>query len=327
MLQDPLFPVRWARRLWRVVRALRAAKVDILLPFTTWPNVIAGITYRLGGVRACIWGERSAGSERVGAVLERLGVSQYRHFVANSSAGVEFLAQSLRVPRKRITLIGNGVEMPSVPPHTGWRAKLGLGAGQALVVKVANLSSFKDHATLLRAWRLVQDAWSGELRPILALAGHPYDTNEQCQQIVRNAGLEATVLFLGQVTDVASLLEDCDLTVFSSPKEGMPNSVLECMAAGKAVIASDLPGVRDALGPGAPEAVVPTGSERAFAEKILEFLREKAKRDGIGEANRARIRSEFSVSRMAERQLSVIRADLLRDAIIAPALFNAARDV
>jgi glycosyltransferase involved in cell wall biosynthesis len=301
--------LRWAGRVWHVSRQLRQGQVDILLPFTTWPNVVAGLAYRLAGVEVCIWGERHSGGERV-HTPERFAVKQYRRFVANSTAGVEFLVQEMAVPRERISFVPNGVTEPKAASTTDWRNKLGLSPSQPLVVKVANLSQFKDHATLLRAWRLVQDAWSDNDRPVLALAGSYANRFIECQQITRELGLLSTVRFLGSIDDVPGLLRVSDLTAFSSPKEGMPNGVLECMAAGKAVVASDLPGIRDALGPGGAEALVPPGEPQAFARVLLSLLRDKARRDAIGQANRARITTEFSVERMAERHLQIIQACL-----------------
>jgi glycosyltransferase involved in cell wall biosynthesis len=300
---------QWGSELRRVQRRLRAGRIDVLLPFTTWPNVACGLTYRLAGVRLCIWGERHAGGERV-PTPERLAVRQYPHFVANSTAGVDFLAHEMKVSRGKISLVPNGVEPPKAGRLVDWRAKLGLTSGQLLLVKVANLSSFKDHMTLLRAWRLVQESWTGADRPVLALAGQHDDTYAECEQFVRDACLQSSVRFLGGVPGVTDLLLASDLGAFSSRKEGMPNGVLECMAAGKAIVASDLPGVRDALGPGCTDVLVAPGDAAGFACKLADMLGNGEKRAAMGERNAARIRSEFAVERMAERHLDVIRANL-----------------
>jgi glycosyltransferase involved in cell wall biosynthesis len=308
--QDPIFPLRWLVRLRRIAMQLRHAKVDVLLPFTTWPNVIAGLVYRFAGVRLCVWGERHAGGERI-AGLERLAARQYRRFVANSSAGVEFLAREMRLPRERITFVANGVEEPG-EGAADWRAGLGLKRGQLLVVKVANLTSFKDHATLLRSWKRIQDSWQGPERPVLALAGYHGDRYDACRELVRAGGMDETVRFLGGVTDVAGLMRASDVAVFSSRKEGMPNGVLECMAAGKPVIATDLPGVRDALGPDAAASLCAPEDSDELAAKLLDVLRDSKARERRGAANLARIRNEFSVERMAARHLHVIQ-DCLSD--------------
>jgi glycosyltransferase involved in cell wall biosynthesis len=300
----------WVQHSWPVLRELRKSRVDILLPYTTWPNVVAGLTYRLAGVRLCIWGERHAGGERIPGV-ERIAVTQYRRFVANSTAGVEFLANVMRVKREYLSFVPNGVEFPKFASATDWRKRLGLTPEQPLVVKVANVTNFKDHATLLRAWKIVQDEWKDGERPVLALAGYlTEDTYPECERLTREAGMESTVRFLGGITDVPALLAACDMTAFSSRNEGMPNGVLECMAAGKAVVATDLPGIRDALGPDCADVLVTPGSSDQLARKLLDVLRNRKKRESLGEANAVRIRTEFSVDRMVERHLQVIRQGL-----------------
>ena len=309
MTSDPRYPLRWVHRLWRISRQLKESGADVILPFTTWPNVIAGLTYRLAGARVCIWGERACGAERV-AGFERAAVWQIPRFAANSSAGVEFLARELRVPRRRISFVPNGVEEPVVDRGVDWRARIGVTPSQPLVVKVATISTFKDHMTLLRAWKQVQDAWDGGERPVLALAGAFFEAYEECRRFVSDAALEPTVRFLGRVSEVPELLDASDMGAFSSPAEGMPNSVLECMAAGRAIVATDLPGIRDALGPGAEEVVIAPRDADLFARALLELLRNPAKRWQLGELNRARIRAEFSVERMAGRYLDIIRGEL-----------------
>lgn len=301
--------IKWPWRLRPIVRELRKARVDVLLPFTTWPNVIAGLSYRFAGVRVCIWGERSCGLERLPA-HERLAIKLTRRFVANSSAGREFLARELRVPRERISFVPNGVEQSQLHDGSHWRKKLGLTATQPLVVKVANVNHCKGHSTLLRAWHVVQQNWGFGERPFLALAG-AYSADgvyAECEQIIHEANLGSSTRFLGSISDVPSLIDCCDIAVLSSWAEGMPNAVLEYMAAGKPVIASDLPGVRDALGMDA-DTLVPPGDVNGLASLLLDLLRDSQRCKRLGEANRIRIEDEFSVDQMAEGYLRVLRAD------------------
>lgn len=299
----------WAKRLRKVARQLKQARVRVLLPYTTYPNVVAGLAYRMAGVRVCIWGERQAGSERA-PFVERIALRQYRQFVANSSAGVEFLIRQMGVPRGQVLFIPNGVEEPEAFPHSDWRARLGLKTNQLLVVKVANITRFKDHLTLLHAWKIVQDTWPDGERPVLALAGECGESYDACNRYVVEAGLEPTVRFLGSINDVPALVQACNIAVFSSRNEGMPNGVLECMAAGKAIVSSDLPGVRDALDPLGEEMLVPPGDAEAFARALFVLLHDREKRDALGRANRLRMRNEFSVDRMVQRHLDVILAQL-----------------
>jgi glycosyltransferase involved in cell wall biosynthesis len=187
-----------------------------------------------------------------------------------------------------------------------WRTRLSLAPDQLHVLKIANITRFRDHATLLRAWKIVQDGWQHEPKPVLTLAGALGDSIREVQRIWREARLGSTVRFIGLVQDISSLVGACDLAVFSSCKEGMPNGVLECMAGGKAVVATDLPGIRDALGPDADEQVVPPGNPEALAARIQALLVDPGRRTSLGDANRRRALSEFTVARMTGAYLDIL---------------------
>lgn len=307
--------LQWLREVQRVAWQLRKNGVHILLPLTVWPSVLAGLSYRLAGVQLCLWGEREAGSARVPSP-ERIAVRQVRHFCANSSAGVAFLENEMGVACERISLIPNGVEVPGGGRTTDWRSRLRLRPGEPLVVKIANVGEPKDHATLLRAWAIVQQNWTGKEKPFLALAGaRCHDpAYQECRRIILECGLDASVRFLDSVTEIGQLIGACDLAVFSSRHEGMPNTVLEYMVCGKAVAATDLPGIRDAIGPGASDVVAPPGDPERFAGKILDLLGNRESRMALGEANRVRALTEFTVERMADRYLQVIQENLTAEA-------------
>lgn len=307
--------LQWLREVQRVAWQLRKNGVEILLPFTAWPSVLAGLSYRLAGVQLCIWGEREAGSARIPSP-ERVAVRQVRCFAANSTAGVAFLKDEMGVAPERISLIPNGVEPPAGGRTTDWRSRLRLRPGEPLVVKVANILEPKDHATLLRAWHIVQQNWSGKDKPFLALAGiRGHDTAyQECRRIILEHGLDSSVRFLDSIPDVSGLIGSCDLAAFSSRHEGMPNTILEYMASGKAVVATDLPGIRDALGPAADEVVAPPGDAGRFAGKILHLLGNGERRSVLGEANRVRALREFTVERMTDRYLQAIQRHLLAEA-------------
>ena len=309
--QCPVKAVRvwyWVMRLFRIVRELRKHHVAVLLPMTSWPNVIAGLTYRLAGARLCIWGERSSGADR--ANMERLALRQYRSFTANSTAGVDFLTAEMAVARSWISFVPNAVEEPQPAISNDWRLRLGIASDQLLVLKVANITRYRDHVTLLHAWKIVQDAWQDAAKPILVLAGALGDTFREVQRIGREAALDSTVRFVGSVPNVSSLVDAADLTVFSSRKEGMPNSVLEYMVGEKAVVATDLPGIRDALGPSADEVVAPAGDAEELASRILDLLRDRKRREALGQANKRRALSEFTVGRMVEGYLRLMEEHL-----------------
>jgi len=230
------------RGLSRFASALRRAKPDVLLPYTMFPNVVCGLLWRWVGAGACVWNQRDEGVTRMGPWAEQLAIRQVRRFIANSEGGARFLTDTLRVGRGRIHVIPNGVDPPRLVDR-GWaRRQLGLPDNCFVVCMIANLSRFKGHLELLHAWRLVVErlAPMGQA-PVLLLVGRLDSAYPTLTPYIQDFDLAQTVRFVGYVPDVSPLLSATDVGIFSSRSEGIPNGVLECMAAGLPVVGTDTP--------------------------------------------------------------------------------------
>ena len=308
-LRYPLSPWYFPVNGWRAWRLFRRHRADVLIGYTSVPNLYAGWMWRLAGARAFVWNQRNAGLDRPPAGLERGAAKRAKGFVANSPSGAEFLERELGVPGGACRLVPNGVEIPSRPSGAD-RAP----GGALRVVCVANGRPVKDHETLLRAWRRVQEEMCKtgvEVR--LALAGDFEEEAEHGRRLRELAAapeLGGRVEFRGAVGEVGALLAEGDIGVLSSRTEGMPNAVLEYMAAGLPVVATDLPGIRRALGEEGASGLVPAGDAAALAERLVDLLRNSAQRTEWGRKNRERAIREFSVEAMGEGMAGVIREAL-----------------
>lgn len=293
------------------VRELRRAKVDVLLPYTMAQNILCGLTWRWGGARLCVWNQRDEGRKRVGQAIERRAVRQTPMFISNSEHGAAFLTNTLHADAARVFVVRNGVEIPPANlSRDSWRQAQGLKPDQFVACMIANLHSYKDHATLLQAWRKVVDelARTG-MQATLLLAGRRDDTAEAVEGQVASLGLGETVRIMGQVSDISSLLGAVDLGVFSSRLEGCPNGVLECMAAGLPVVATDIIGIREALGD-ADEVLAPPGDASAMAAGIIRLALNATRRRELGAANRRRIDENFGLGRMCSQTAKLIASAL-----------------
>jgi glycosyltransferase involved in cell wall biosynthesis len=260
----------------------------------------------------CIWNQRSDGSDADALNITysaRLAARLATAFVSNSVAGERFLKRRFNVAGEHSHVVHNGVRLaPPARSPEQWRESLGVDRRTFVATMVANLHPPKDHATLLRAWRIVVERLAGSGRSVLlALAGRPVSTHMMLRHLTEELELEGSVRFLGAVEDVNGLLHASDLAVFSSLYEGMPNGVLESMAAGLVVVSTDLPGVRDAVGPEGGEWLVPIADPVALAEKILVLIGEEALRTSLGERNRRRVTMEFNETTMADRYAAIVR--------------------
>lgn len=305
------FKANFLKRLISVAQIawlLRRARPDILLPYTFVPNTVCGLVWKWTGAQLCVWNQRDEGIVVPRAWWERWAVKRTPQFVANSRAGASFLIDKLGVDRSKVRVIQNGIEalQPGLD-HRAWRERLEIDEASFAACMIANLHANKDHETLLKAWRLVVSNFDQRGRSaVLVLAGRHYGAYESLVELTRELGIENSVRFTGQVSDVAGLLSAVDIGVFSSRSEGCPNGVLECMAAGLAVVATDIDGVREALGASGNQLLAPPGDAERFARLILKVAEDPTLRSTVGARNQKRIKEQYDSQRMCEDTASLL---------------------
>jgi glycosyltransferase involved in cell wall biosynthesis len=177
-----------------------------------------------------------------------------------------------------------------------------------VAVMVANLHGRKDHATLLRAWAYVKERWTLDKPPVLLLAGR-IDSGE-APDLAEALRMGETVRFLGPCHDVSSLLHAADFAVYSSRSEGLPNGILEAMAAGLSVAGTDIPGIREAVGPDGIPLLTPVGDAKAMAATILKVAADSDLRQRLGAANRNRVSALAPAERRCGEYARAVLASL-----------------
>jgi len=242
-------------------------------------------------------------------------------FLANSRAVVrQLLAEG--APADRTGLINNGIDLaPFDGPFDRLKARaaLGIPADAPVIVMVANLHAYKGHADLLEALAAI----AGQLKSdwTLLLAGRDEGAGPSLQAMARNLAIAHHVRFLGQRSDVPTLLRMADLAVHCSYEEGSSNAVLEAMAAGLPLVITDAGGNAEAVLDGVNGLVVPPRDPLALAAAILRMMEDRELASRFGAASRARVAAEYSLAVCIEKHLRLYRALLAGDrptAAVAP---------
>jgi glycosyltransferase involved in cell wall biosynthesis len=271
------------------LRTLRRMRPDVLLPYTTRPNVLCGLAWRAAGASVAVWNQQDVGiPTKFGPRIRALAVRSTPVFVANSTTASEFLVDTYGAPRNAVHVVLQhvGPRRYDEEMRRDSRAALDLEHGVPVVVMLAHLHRVKDHATLLRAWRAVVDEPGLRDRPpVLLLAGRFSGTADAAKALAFDLDLGRTVRFLGDVENVDTVLAASDVGVLTSLSESRPHAVLEYRAAGLAIVASDIPGVREALGERQHEWLVPPGDVPGFTRALTALLEDVELRERLATAN------------------------------------------
>ena len=121
------------------------------------------------------------------------------------------------------------------------------------------------------------------------------------KSLANDLGLSQSVHFLGERPDVPDLLSALDILVMSSYTESFPNAILEAMAMGKPVVATNVGGIPEVVEEGQTGFLVPPRDPKAIADRVLSLCRDSARRLQMGRAARARVEDNFTVQSVSAR--------------------------
>ncbi|MFM7167939.1 MAG: glycosyltransferase family 4 protein, partial [Planctomycetaceae bacterium] len=241
---------RWSDRyqLLKLAGMLRQQlRPDFILPYVWMHCRAVGAIWRLTGAKFCWWNQRDEGRGIQGSWLERRLMKTLPAVVSNSWEGRDFLTSRFQLPPGRVEVINNGIQLPEPGRDLTWRQSVGICPDAFLISMLANLTVYKDHLTLLRAFAEAQRLCPGQNLQLI-LAGSHCETAATIKALAWDLGLQGHLHLPGPVSDIMGLLRATDLVVHSSLTEGCPNGVLEPMALGLPVLGTDISGLRQALG-------------------------------------------------------------------------------
>jgi glycosyltransferase involved in cell wall biosynthesis len=294
-------PVCWLSRksfvgpesLMNLWRRLKAGQVDLLVLMTVIPNIWGRILGRLAGTPAIVGTCRGGGSPR--RQHERWLSAWADHHLCNSLDLRDRLTREYGIPEHQITALPNGVDTDYFCPP-GAAGPFCHPRPSPVVLAVARLVPDKDHDTLIRAFELVAARFP-EVR--LQMVGDGPRREALQRMIDRSPFADRISLSPGRM-DLRPLLEESDIFVLSSHREGLPNVVLEAMASGLPVVATNVGGLPEVVKHGETGWLVPRGDISAMAAAIGGLLSDEASRVAFGRSGRKRAGEEYAISRMVQ---------------------------
>lgn len=303
----------------RLAYLLRALRTDIVHGYLFGAEITGRLAGRLASIKLVVGSERNANR-----VIRKSSIWAYRLtqrcadvIVANSNTGAESNAKILKRPSSDYRVVHNGVNTTRYRPTNGKTTRLELGIPQQCPVigAFANFKKQKNHAMLFRAFKLVLESLP-EVR-LLLIGERPVDSRgrldtykAQLDRLVDDLKIRHRCLFLGHRKDTEHLFPVCDITVLSSFHEGTPNVLLESMACGIPVVATNVCDNEYIVKEGETGHLVAVGEVAQMAQRMESLLGDDILRWEMGGNARKWVMGEFSTERLVSK-MEALYEDLL----------------
>jgi L-malate glycosyltransferase len=300
---NSFYDLHAARQLRRFAQYLKQQEIDVVHTHDFYTNIFGMAAAGLARVPVRIASRReSAVRPETQRFVERAAYRVAHAVVANCE---DVRQQLIRegVPAKKVRTVYNGLDLARVQSTHAERNEilraLNLPQQARFVTIMANMRAhvrepepycFKDHPTFLRAAKRVYESVP-EAAFIIAGEG---ELMEATRELARSLGIADRTFFIGRCQDVGSVLSVSDVCVLSSSSEGFSNAILEYMAAGRPVVATDVGGAREAIIHGETGYLVPVGDHDQMAHHIISLLLDQEGASSMGESGRRRVNEKFS---------------------------------
>lgn len=279
--------------LW-FIRLMRSEGIDIVITNVEKDVRTAGVAARLLGKKVI---------QRVGLVSDlkdrlKVRVSQ-RAIVDDIIVPCQYLKDGLLkklkwLDRDKITVIHNGKDLKKYKPgkfHDEIRGELGIPLETILLGASSQLRDTKGHVYLLDSLALLKKKFPDTC---LIIAGRG-PLMEKLKDKSERLGLRDSVFFLGHRNDVDRVMDSVDIAVLPSLDEGFPNTVVEYMAMGKPVVATNVGGIPELVLDGETGFLVQPGDAEGLADALERLIKEKDMRERMGISGRKRVEDFFDI--------------------------------
>jgi glycosyltransferase involved in cell wall biosynthesis len=293
---------------WRLQRHIQSQQPDIVHTWLFAANAYGRQAAFSVGVKHVIAGERCVDPWKASwqLMIDRALARRTERIVTNSN-GVKDFYVSRGLPAEKFVIIPNGIDIARSPEASISReallAELSLPPDARLIGAVGRLWPQKRLKDLIWAADLLKSTRDGT--HLLIIGDGPQ--RSRLERYRDQDELQDCAHFLGERDDVPRLMPHFDVLWLASEYEGQSNAIMEAMAAGVPVIATDIPGNRDLVVNDVTGYLVPVGDRFEFTRRTDWLLSDEGLRTKFGAAGRERITQEFTVEKMIERHAELYR--------------------
>lgn len=290
---------------FQIYRLIQKKRFDIVHSHTSVGGLIGRVAGKLAGVPVVIWSIHGFASHEgqnrfkkyIFLLIERLMDKFTDHYVAVSEAlKKEGIQNRISTPDK-ITVIHNGIELRNFNKDFNVSQKkkeLGIDMSPTIIGTVTRLEPQKAVHDFIVAVSYVKETYP-DVKVVIIGDG---PLRRKIEELINDLKLNDNIILLGWRNDVPEILAVLDIFCQSSLWEGCPMSLLETMAIGKPIIATNVGGVKEIVEDDNTGILVPSGDPKAMADAIIKLTNNKEKTMKMGMNGRRRVESFFNMDLM-----------------------------
>lgn len=285
------------RILPRLMKLMRRPQADAVITVGAGDKMFWGrIAAHFAGVPVVASALHSTGWPDGVGRLNRLLTRWTDAFIGVADAHATHLVQNERFPVEKVNTIYNGVDCQRFAPQdaTAIRQELNIPLDAPVVGILAALRPEKNHELFLAGAEEIRLAMP-EARFIIVGDG---PKRAELEQLTADLSLTDAVRFVGSRNDIPALLSACDVVALTSHNEASPVSILEALACGKPVVASNVGSVRETVVDGETGRLFPAGDRAAFVGATVDLLNSPEERQRMGAEGRRRVEARWSLEAM-----------------------------
>jgi glycosyltransferase involved in cell wall biosynthesis len=290
------------RLAFRLSKFLRKERIDIVQSFNVDSDIYGALIARLGHTPVFISSRRDLAGYRKRHHLKITNITNryVSHFIAVCRAAAEMISSMEGVKPDKITIIYNGIDLHEIPQVDNnvvemLRKKLNITSTSFVIGNVAHFRPEKGHAFFLKAISRIKSI----IPDVRVICIGSSDLLPIFEREVKQNGLANNVFFTGYIENVFDYLAIMDITCLTPiSNEGFSNALLEQMAMGKAIIATDVGGNREAIINSECGIIIPANDEQALSNAILELYNNPEHRQKLGQNAQVCVKSLFGLDKM-----------------------------
>lgn len=312
---DKIYNIHGIKQILKLIKFIRQHHIKLVVTYHESSDFIGFIIKILTGIPV-ISNRRDMGYKlkRRHIIVYHIINNFFDHIVCVSQAVKKIIIKREDTPSKRLSVIYNGLNISRYLNVSNdkikIKTKLGITPQDKVVSMIAGIRRIKGHEYFIKAAHIILKEMPNVKFLLVGHDNQEINYSLELKRLIEKLGISQNMLFLGHRDDIPKILSITDISVLSSLSEGFSNTIIESMAAGVPVVATNVGGNPESIVHGVTGFLVPPKNTNALASAILKLLKDKNLAKKMGEAARKRAKDLFSLNKMIDNYETLIKATL-----------------